>query len=94
MVGEIDDVTVIVGDKEVDADPHCVTELVPQSDTVGESDDVVEIVDDVEIVPDTDCEPVLESDDEALREVVAVPLGLIETEGDGVILPDELADPL
>ncbi len=36
----------------------------------------------------------LESDDDALREVVAVPLGLIETEGDGVISPDELAGPL
>ena len=51
-------------------------------------------MDDEEIVPDTDCEPVLESDDEALREVVAVTLGLTVTDGDTVILPVELADPL
>ena len=51
-------------------------------------------MDDEEIVPDTDCEPVLESDDEALREVVTVPLGHTVTDGDTVILPVELADPL
>ena len=51
-------------------------------------------MDDVEIVLDTDCEPVLVTENDALRESVTVLLGLTVNESNGVIFPVELTDPL